>query len=267
MISLLGLDQLLVLAENAGISISDPKGTLQVEQMIIELMRQYSPLLSGVVLSPEIGFRSILQKSDLAGPIFCLERRLIEPDPLIVPLLMNNWNIETVRHNYGVAKLELFYNPTEVEAETKRLMVAELFDYCKHQAIDLILEVIVYIESTEKEYKNMFQYFQLEAVKDLRNFCSLIALEYPLDALGAVTITAELDIPWILTGRDTQYEDFKENLRTVLESGAKGFLGTSQFLPPAAPKDSFNPEEFMRFIQTIGKDRAIELTRILGEAA
>lgn len=266
MFSILSLDQLLTLAKNAGLSTSDPRGTVLLQSIIDELMKQYSPFTSGVILSPEIGFPTVLQKAESAGPLFCLERRLIEPDPFTIPLLMNNWNIETVRHNYGVAKLELFYSPNEQEAQTKRQMVAELFDYCQHQKIDFLLEVIVYIETTEKDYKNVFQQVQLEAVQDLRNFCSVIALEYPLDALGAVTVTAELDIPWILTARNTPYEEFKENVRTVLESGAKGFMGIEQFLPPSVPTDGFNSDEFMRFIQTVGTDRVREIVRIVEEA-
>lgn len=266
MISLIGFDQLLPMAKALGLSTSDSHGTLQLEQVILDLMRRYSQYASGVVLSSEIGYRSILQKAETAGPIFCLERRLIDPDPLTVPLLLNNWNVETVRQNYGLAKLELFYHPHESEAPTKRQMVAEIYDFCQNQGIDFLLELVIYIEATEAEYKNTFQQIQLEAIQDLRNFCNVMALEYPLDALGAVTVTAELDTPWILSGRDSQYDEFKENVRTALESGAKGFLATTQFLPEF-PKDTFNQDEFSKFVQTFGKDRVIEMTRIVEEAA
>lgn len=266
MFSILSADQLLPMARMLGLSTSDSHGTLQLEQTIFELVKNYSSHVSGVVFSPEIGYRAITQKSEHAGPVFCLERRLIDPDPLTVPLLMQNWNVETIRQNYGVAKLEMFYNPHEHEAATKRQMVIELNDYCKHQGIDFLLEVIVEVETTEKEYKNVFQQQQLEAIQDLRNFCSVMALEYPLDALGAVTVTAELDIPWILSARDTSYDNFKENLRTSLESGAKGFLAVQQFLPEFET-DKFNPDEFLKFVQTFGKDRVIEIERIVAEAA
>jgi tagatose-1,6-bisphosphate aldolase len=93
-----------------------------------------------------------------------------------------------------------------------------------------------------------------------------MALEYPLDALGAVTVTAELDVPWILSARNTQYDDFKESLRTALESGAKGFVATEQFLPPQH-SGNFDQDECLKFIQTIGKDRVIEVTRIVEESA
>ncbi|MDQ5951098.1 MAG: hypothetical protein QG639_375, partial [Patescibacteria group bacterium] len=129
MMSLMGFDQLLPIARALGLSTSDPHGTVQIEQAVRSLVKEYSVYLSGVVLSPEIGYRSILEKAQAAGPIFCLERRLIDPDPLTVPLLLNNWNVETVRQNYGLAKLELYYHPQETEAATKRQMVAEIYDY------------------------------------------------------------------------------------------------------------------------------------------
>lgn len=266
MLSLLGFDQLLPMARALGLSVSDPRQTLQLEQVIFELMKQYSEYSSGVILSPEIGYRAITKKSENSGPLFCLERRLLDPDPLSIPLLMSNWNVEVVRQNYGVAKLELFYNPSEIEAPTKRQMVIELYDYCQHHRIDFLLELIVYIEATEKEYKNTFQQLQLEAIQDLRNYCSVMALEYPLDALGAVTVTAELDVPWILSARSTPYDEFKENLRMVLESGAKGCMGIEQFLPESHG-GTFNPDDFIKFTQTIGKDRIIEVSRIVEEAA
>jgi tagatose-1,6-bisphosphate aldolase len=266
MITILGLDQLLPMSRVLGLSVSDSHGTVKLEQVIFELTRQYSPYLTGVVFSPEIGYRAVTQKSENAGPLFCLERRLIDPDPLTIPLLMNSWNVEAVRQNYGLAKLELFYNPLEAEAETKRQMVIELNDYCKNQGIDFLLELIVYIEATEKEYKNTFQQLQLEAIQDLRTHCSVLALEYPLDALGAVTVTAELDVPWILSARSSRYDDFKENLRTALESGAKGFMATEQFLPEKRT-ENFDQDECLKFLQTVGKDRVIEVTRIVEETA
>ena len=265
MIALLGMDQLLPIARQLGLSVSDSHGTLQLEQVTFEVMKQYSSHLTGVLLSPEIGYRSLLHKSKMAGPIFCLERQLLEPDPYTIPLLLNNWNVETVRNNYGLAKLELYYNPHETEAATKRQMVAEIHDYCQNQGIDFLLDVVIYIEATEKEYKALFQDLQLQAIQDLRKYCSVMALEYPLDALGAVTVTAELDVPWILSAKNTEYDNFKENLRTSLESGAKGFIACQQFLPDL--QKNFDPDAFMKFIQTVGKDRVIEAARIVADAA
>ncbi|PIR61415.1 MAG: hypothetical protein COY81_01000 [Candidatus Pacebacteria bacterium CG_4_10_14_0_8_um_filter_43_12] len=265
MFSLLGLDQLLPLAKRLGLAISDPQQAAQLEQILFELAKNLTPNTSGVVISPEIGYQTVLQKAAATGPIFCLERRLIDPDPLTIPLLMSNWNVETVRQNYGVAKLELFYSANEAEAATKRQMVAEIADYCRQQEIDFLLELVVVVGSDQKDNQAVFQHTQLEAIQDLRKYCSVLALQYPLDALGAVTVTAELDVPWILSARSTPYEEFKEQLRTALESGATGFLAAEQFLPALQPNQNFSLEAVQKFIRTTGTDRAIELERILTE--
>lgn len=267
MYSLLGLDQVLQLSKITGLSVSDPKQLLELENLIILFAKILTPEMSGVILSSEVGYPALSQKHLGVGPVFAVERRLIEPDPYTIPLLLQHWNVEAIRNNYAMAKLELYFNPNEEEVVTKLQMVAELYEYCKHVGIDFLLELIVVVEAKEKDYKPLFQQVQLEAVQELRKYCDLMALEFPFDALGAVTLTAELDIPWIVTAGDTPYDIFKENLRTALESGAAGYLGLEQFLPPVFKKDSYDRSIVERFVMTQGRDRAIELGRIVTEAA
>lgn len=267
MYQLLALDQLLSLAVACGLSVSDPQQQRELEQILIRATKILTPEMSGLGLSPELGYPALLEKNDQTGPIFCLERRMIEADPYTIPLLVQRWNVETIRNNYAVAKLELYYNPREEEAVTKQQMVAEIFDYCTQQGIDFLLEVIVVVEAKEQQYQQLFKEQQLGAVQDLRRYCHVMALEFPFDAFGAVTVTAELDIPWILSARDTEYNVFKENLRTALESGAKGYLAAEQFFPIANKKAQYDRAAIERFIMTEGRDRAIELGRIVQESA
>lgn len=267
MFSLLATDQALALSKVTGLSVSDPKQLLELEHLIFVMTKVMTPQMSGLVLSSEVGYPAISQKHMHCGPIFCLERKLIDPDPYTIPLLMQRWNVEAIRNNYALAKLELYYNPSEEEALTKLQMVAELHEYCQHVGIDFMVELVVVVEATEKEYRNSFLERQIEAIQELRKHCDLMVLEFPFDALGAVTVTAELDIPWIVTARDTPYETFKEHLRTALESGAKGFYALEQFLPAPLKKDNYQRDSFEKFITTQGRDRAIELSRIVTEAA
>ena len=263
---LLAFDQVVSIADHFGLSIHNPAEYEQLAAVLNAMMESYSPGATGVVVAPELGFDALSKAADTVGTVFSLERRMFDADPLSIPILVQQWGIEAIRNNYGVAKLELFYNPEEKEAATKKQMVAELYDYCQHEGIDFLLELLIYIEGTELEYKQRFSDLQLTAIQELRSSCSMMALEYPMTALGAVTITAELDIPWIITARDTPYEQFKEHLRTVLESGASGFLAMEQFLPPL-PKTGqavFNAEEVLQFINTTGRDRVLELARISG---
>ena len=253
--SLLALDQITTLSERSGLSFRNRHEAAELEKLVLGLTQEYSGAFSGVVLSPEFGYAALEEKAEQTGVLFPLERRLLDSDPLSLPILLPGWGVEAVRGNYGVAKLELCYNPGEKEAAAKRQFVAEIYDYCQHEGIDLVLELLLYIESTPSQYSQLFPELQLQAVQDFRRSCSVMALEYPFTALSAVTVTAQLDIPWILTARDTPYDVFKEQLRTVLESGGKGFMGIEQFLGEG--KELMTPT---------GRDRVLELTRIVAEA-
>lgn len=265
--SLLGLDQIVAIADHFGLSLQRTDDAVSLDMIIKKMMEAYSESMTGVVLAPEFGYDALYSKAEKPGVIFPLERRLYDADPLSIPILTSQWGVEAIANNYGVAKLELFYNPEEKEAATKKQMVAEIFEYCQQEKIDFILELVLFIEGTELDYKAQFPELQLTAIQELRTLCSCIALEYPLNALGAVTVTAELDIPWILTGRETSYDVFKEQLRTALESGAQGFLAMEQFLPekPATGNTTFDQEKALQFITTTGRDRALELSRIVSE--
>jgi len=263
----LALDRLLALENQLGLTHQRAEDVEKLNTVVETLTQTYSTEVSGVVLSPQIGYSALAHKAETAGPLFALERRLDEPDPLSVPVLTSKWGVEAIRNNYAVAKLELFYQPLEVEAQTKLTMLAEMYDYCQHEGIDLLLELLVYVETTEDEYRQIFPELQLSAIRDVRKYCSLLALEYPLSALGAVTVTAELDVPWLLNCRDTEYDLSKEQLRTCLESGSKGFLALEQFLPAKAGGRAFDQEEVDRFIHGQGRDRVLELARIVEESS
>lgn len=268
MFSLIALDQVVSIADHLGLNLSNSQEIVALSEMMELLAKTYDPASTGMVVAPEFGFEIVSRLKDTNGVIFPLERRLFDADPLTIPILVAQWGVEAVRNNYGVAKLELFYHPDEKEASTKRQMVAELYDYCQHEKIDLMVELLIYIEGNDSEYAKLFPEVQLAAIQELRASCDLLALEYPLSALGAVTVTAELDIPWILTARDSAYEVFKEQLRTSLESGARGFVAMEQFLPPLpkSGKAQFNEAIMQQFITTTGRDRALELSRIVAES-
>ncbi|MBP7768543.1 hypothetical protein KA082_01785 [Candidatus Woesebacteria bacterium] len=266
--SLLALDQVVSIADHLGLSTHVAEEKAVLIQMIEQMATVYGMAgVSAAILSPELGYSALDSLPVETGVGFSLERRLYDADPLSMPILFSPWGVEAIRNNYGVAKLELFYNPEEKEAHNKKQMVAELYDYCKHEGIDFLLELVLYIEGSPKDYEARFLELQLAAIQELRASCSLLALEYPLSPLGAVTVTAQLDIPWILTARDTPYDVFKENLRSSLESGAKGYYGIEQFLPPKPTSGAaqFDKEKMLQFITTTGRDRALELSRIVSE--
>lgn len=281
---LLQLDLVPRLAEALRLSWQEPEQRQLSAQVAESLMEILSKEVSGVVVSPEYTFESILKKDHQTGLLLSLERQLGAVDPFALPTLIENWGVEHVRNNYALAKLELFYHPAEPEAIRKKQLVAEVHHYCQLLGIDFLLELRLFPPSESENTRENLQEAQILALEDMRTSCDIVALEYPADALTAVTITAELDIPWVSTGRTfrlpgestaaSSYATFKEHLRAALESGARGYLIDAVLweesfseVPSYTTDQQQDWMEMVRqAIQTTIRDRVVELTRIVDEA-
>lgn len=233
------------------------------------IMTYLSPEVSGVIVDPELDFLNIIKKSNSTGLVMSLEKKSDSLNPLKIPMLADGWGVEQTKNNYAVAKLELYYHPQEPEAMKKKQFVAEIYDFCKYEGIDLILELMVYHTGSNTVTKEIMLETQLQAIEELSRNCDLISLEFLGDSLSAVTITASLDIPWIYNARDVNYEEFKQNLRICMESGAKGFMAGDPIWSGQDVKESLSmhddKEKIIEFIKTKMRDRVIETTRIANE--
>ncbi|MCA9369272.1 MAG: hypothetical protein H6773_02645 [Pseudomonadales bacterium] len=269
MITLLELDRVPVMAEALGLRISNLEEFQIASAITKEMVAQLTPHVQGAVLSPEHSLQHRQDLSKKTVPVISLEKKTAAVDPLVPPSFVDNWGIESVANNYGIAKLELYYHPKEANAAIKKQMVAELYDYCNYEGIDFILELLVYHQANEKPSPQGLIETQLTAVQEFREGCDLMALEYLGDSLAAVTITAELDIPWIITSRDQSYETVKTELRAALESGAQGFLFGDIFWPQLelATHDGgeVSVEMLTAEVSKHGRDHVIELSRITSE--
>ena len=124
---------------------------------------------------------------------------------------------------------------------------------------------MLYLETSKEKYQAQFLELQLDAISELQEYCDLFFLEYPVDALSAVTLTAGLDVPWLVSGRGVPYETFKEQVRSALESGAQGYVMGTQLLPGEVPNEQRSIQRVAEFFATTARDRAIELERIRAE--
>ena len=267
-IGLVALDEAYLLADSIGLSIKEPSHEELLNDVLSELLNLFRQQASGLVLDPVYSL-PLLKEDEQNAPLIVRLEQLQNPDPLAVPQLLKNWGVEDISNMYGMAKLELHYHPAEEQALTKKQFVAEIFDFCEHEEIDLLLKLMIYNPTEEKFDIPKFQESQMEAVSELQRFASILALQYPQDPLAAATLTTNLDIPWLLTADDTPYDRFKENLRVALENGATGFLASEtlwQEIEGMRHSDqSPDIEKILQFIQTTSKDRIIELLRIAGE--
>ncbi|MBP7700436.1 hypothetical protein KA111_00030 [Candidatus Woesebacteria bacterium] len=267
--SLLDFSRVATLAEAMGLDIDhlDRKETLDfISKTIMDFV---SPEVSGVIVDPDLDFSNLEKKSNSTGLVMSLEKKRDSLDPTAMPSIADGWGIEQIRNNYGLAKLELYYHPQEEQALKKKQFVAEVHDYCKYEGIDFLLELMVYHPGSEKSSDNLLLETQLQAISELSNNCDLIGLEFLGDSLSAVTITAALDIPWVYNAREIGYEEFKNNLRICIESGAMGFMAGDPFWSGEYTKkmlSSYKDQEAIKdYIKTSIRDKVIEANRITSE--
>lgn len=260
--SLISLADPLAVADHAGLSLQNPDQAAEVASLISDASTVLASHSSGICLAPDVGFSAVAGLPQNAGVIFELSDMARAKDPLTVPVLAQTWGVQQTRNNYGIAKLELYYNPQEEDARSKKQMVVELADYCRHEGIAFIVDLVLYLETAKEKYAAQFLELQLDAIAELQEYCDLLFLEYPIDPLSAVTLTASLDVPWVVSGRGVPYEAFKEQVRASFESGAQGYVIGSQLLPAEVPHEQRSPKRVAEFFATTARDRVIELERI-----
>lgn len=234
--------------------------SLVEKKLIIEqLVKQLSSSATGVILEPLSGFDAIEKKDKSCGLLLSLVEQQPEAEPATNPIFYPDWGVEFIRNNYGVAHLKIYYHPNEPLAAKKQQIAAEIFDHCQYEGIDLLLELSLFALDDKKTTLEAFQEAQIAAIADMRNKAHMLALEYPHSALACATLTAELDVPWLLVDRTPDYEEFKEQVRTALEVGASG-VAIGQVL-----WQGMNSENYQQLIASQARDRMIELSRIVDE--
>lgn len=268
--SLLDFSRIATLAQSIGLDIDHLEHRDVLNFISEKIMEYVSPEVSGVIIDPDFDFSSLIKKSNSTGLVMSLEKKRDSLDPFGMPTIADGWGIEQIRNNYGLAKLELFYNPQEAEALKKKQFVAEVHDYCKYLGIDFLLELMVYYPGNSKDItEEVLLETQLQAISELSRSCDIIGLELLGDSLSAVTMTAALDTPWIYNAREMGYEEFKNNLRICVESGAKGFMaGDPIWFGEDVKKvlSSFEDrDKIEEYIKTDIRDKIIEVSRIASE--
>jgi tagatose-1,6-bisphosphate aldolase len=260
------------LAKMFDLEIQQPAVQHAVTQLKVMFMEAFSPICSGVLVDPEYGFPAIARKADSCGLILTLENSDYSGDRSAVPTLVPNWGVHQVKSNYAVAKLLIYYHPQEANALEKKKLVIELYHSCQYEGISFLVEPVIYNPNGKEELaKADFQAAQLQTAQEFQNYCDVLKIQYPGDALACATMTAELDIPWILLSRGMKYDPFADALRVCMENGAKGFAAgrsvwqeIGQYRMPDGMPDY---EKIQHFLQTTALDRMNQLIQITSKYA
>jgi len=267
-IGLLELDQAPLLSSRLGLDISVNENVELLQTLLLKMGELASAHLTGLVIDPIYSFDA----SASSGKAGCLTRLNVladEVDPLAVPAIIPDYGLEEMSNNYNLVKFDLFYHPTESNSLKKKQLLAEIHDYCDYLDMNMLLKLHLYQPKGEEYLSEQFQDDQLLAIGELSRLTELVALQYPLEPLAIATLTAELDVPWILMDEGQSYDQFKQELRVCLENGASGFLVSQalwQEMTQMRQEDkSLDLEQINHFLETTFLDRVIELMRIANE--
>ena len=269
---LLDLDKPWQMAEAVGFKSTSPTYEKDLTQLTLLAAKYLTEPTTGVVLGPKVGYSALDYKHPATGVVLSLDNNLYAHDPLNLPTFLSDWGVEHIKNNYGVVKLTLPYNPKEELAAEKKKLLAEVYDYAQYEKVDLVVELKVFLLEKVKpsQKQDVFLSTQLESVRELQNMVDLFILDFPFTPLGCATLTAELDVPWLVNDPGGDYLKVKENLRTALDGGASGMqIGLSLY--NQAPKGGALTAEFLslweQFLKTEARDRVLELARIVKEAS
>ncbi len=266
--SILELDFGYQLAIDLGLDINIQGGLEQLNVILKSLITNLVSQPSAVVADPIFSLPLLMDDVE-KGLILRLDEANKETPKESLPQFARQWGVDEISNNYAVAKLELQYHPAEETALSKKKMTAELFEYCQHVGIDLLLKLNIYSQPDEAKNPIVLQETQFQAIQELRDSCHLLSIQYPSNALAAATITAELDHPWVVSLVSQDHEQNKNELRTALENGARGFMiGNSLWSEISSFRqedESLDLSAIQRFIETTTRDRMIELVRITNE--
>ncbi len=268
MFSILELDNGFKLASDLGLDINIQGGIEQLNTILQSLIINLASQPSAVVADPLFSLPLLMNDIE-KGLVLRLDEANHKIVNEVLPKFSSVWGVDEIANNYAVAKLELQYHPVEEAALNKKKITAELFEYCQHVGIDLLLKLNIYHRPDETKDPIVLQETQLQAIQELRDSCHLLSIAYPSNALAAATITAELDHPWVVSLNNQDHDQNKNELRAALENGARGFMIDSGLWSEIASfrqeDESLDLPAIASFIETTVRDRMIELVRIVNE--
>lgn len=259
----LALDEiLLVLAEIAKKAKGEEVQKKVYEELAHIVIAQLDSHISGYCLNGVYGYDLLPFLDQKKGIFFSLEEKMIEQDPLSVPLLLKDWTVTHAYQNLAGSKLELYYHPQEKQAQLKRELISELSQHCHMLGIDFIMELHILTQNGESYLPVL-----LESLKHFRGLCDAFIITPNTETMASITITAELDVPWLYNQTTTSYTKYKNELRLALEGGAAGcFIGQSILSGISRSKSLVqNLEEVKKYIKAEVSDRVIEIERLVSE--
>jgi tagatose-1,6-bisphosphate aldolase len=266
-LAILELDNNRLLAESLGLDLS-LADNLELLREINRRLLVLSTEVPGIIFDPIYSFDLMTQvQKNVAILRLEQDKENLESS---LPLLFPNFSLEEISNNYALAKLELYYHPSEPKAAEKKQLLAEIREYSQILNIDFLLKLRIFNPQQEATVFSL-ENDQLTAIQELRSLADVLVIQNPPDPLAMATIISEVDVPCLVMadGQDT-YEQFKDKFRMAMENGARGYCLGSVLWQEIAnfrlEDQSFDLLGLEKYIATTVRDRLMELNRIASES-
>ncbi len=262
------LDNIKKLAQVIGLDfnvVDNRKVLLHLLERMISIQGVFS---SGCVIYGHQTYELINSKPNHCGILFNIGLDYHELDSSLYGL-EDQWSLDDISNNYGIAKIDLFYNPNETKALEKKQFLAKIYQECQQKNLQLLVKLYIYNIENSDNSNYVFEELQLQAIEELRNNMDVLALQFPGSALSCSTVTAQLDMPWILNLPNSDFEQTKSQLQTSLENGASGLMTNDYFINQFQKykSEDASPDitAIETFLTTLAKTQMFEFKQIVDE--
>lgn len=180
---------------------------------------------SGVLLDPEIGLQALtaVKNSSEIPYLLSIEKSSYQADPKGIRQTELQYSGKDLKEKGASGiKLLLYINPNlPTEKQNHQLTTAKkAVEEAKKTNLPLFLEIVTYNTEQEPQVEKALSLFLDNKIRP-----DVFKLQYPGNNEKCKKITRMLkEIPWILLTRGKKFAIFKQELKTAVKAGARGFL-------------------------------------------
>jgi tagatose 1,6-diphosphate aldolase len=240
------------------------------------MVRALSPVVSGVLLDPEIGAAQCITDGSLPGSVglvVAIEATGYSGEPEArLSRVLDGWSVEKVkRMGASAAKLLLYYHPDSSTADHQERLLADVATSCRNVDLPLFVEPLSF--STRDRRPLSGDERRRVVVETARRLTTIggdvLKAEFPYDKAvidqdrwrdACAELNAASSLPWVLLSGGVDHDTFAKQVAVACEAGASGVLAGRSVWAEAATLAS--PERD-RFLTTTARERMRGLTEIV----
>ena len=200
-----------------------------IQTILMKIEQAFSPYLTGLILDPIYGYNLVNSRSSNMGLALTVDSPIkTKVNEFDLPEFIPDWDLVSIANHYACAEVSLRYHPQNSSALKKKKVISELHSSAKMNSVDFILNLEL-VAKNGIEVETEFDQYVLESVWEFKKNCELIILPFIYKALDRATITAEIDIPWLVNPRSTDSNQFYDRVQLSNEAGGAGVVIDNYF--------------------------------------